>query len=134
MRRKNLVVLTIMTIITLYIISPAQSANAAWGNVQLRIVSGSSATFTSVKVTGFNQNSVWSVWERTFDPGTKETTTTGWWWNGSRKTITVKFSTGERLECGVFTNNYPWTNVETITISSNGAIKASGPAPRCARL
>jgi hypothetical protein len=50
------------------------------------------------------------------------------------KLITVQFNTGQKYECSVFTNNYPWTNIESIGIGSDGSVTASGPNPRCARI
>ena len=128
------VVLATMLMGVFATLSP-QASYAAGGNVQLRVVAWkTSSKLTFVEVRGWNQHDRWSVWSKSFNPAVTETTTGGWWWNGSQKIVKVTFNSGERLECAFATNNYPWTNVETVGISPNGDAVASGPGARCSKV
>jgi len=132
---RTLLIVALLALCASTFLVPAQPAAAAWGNVQLRIVTqNTTAKFTYVSVQGMNQRRDNVTWQRSFSPATSTASTDGWWWNASRKTIIVHFDNGVRLSCGVFHNAYPSSNWETVRIGPDGSVSASGPSNSCARI
>jgi len=134
-RTRSMLGIVLLIACALVLLTQPQPAAAAYGNVQLRIETmNTTAKFTFVSVQGFNQNNKLETWQHSFSPATSVASTDGWWWNSSRKTVIVHFNNGVRLSCGVFHNTYPWSNWETIRISPNGAVSASGPGNSCGKI
>ena len=134
-RYLNIRMTVIMTLLLLCVVlAPAKQASAAGGNVQLKIYSLDSTKITFLRISGFNQNNKYSIWERSFNPSVSETSINNWWWNSSLKYVRIHFSNGQRYECQVVTMNYVWMNWDTVGIGSDGSIRASGPRSYCSRI